>query len=127
MGEKFARPGLIHDRHSFDRWFEAMSEKSPEPALVLHQFNRLMQELLHGTLKRNTFRPWEIELLLDIQECNLREKNRREVLRRYQRAVQREVDKGARSLMKLSEYLERQRSRRVPASRPDGERGLRIS
>jgi hypothetical protein len=104
-----------------------MSEKSPEPALVLHQFNRLMQDLLHGTLKRNTFRPWEIELLLDIQECNLREKNRREVLRRYQRAVQREVEKGSQSLLKLSEYLDRQRNRRIPANGADCENGLRTS
>ena len=77
----------------------------------LHQFNKLMTELLKGTLNRNTFRPWEMELLLEIEGCNLRDTNRREVLRRYQKAVKRNVDRGASSLLKLSEYLELQRRR----------------
>lgn len=51
-------------------------------------------------------------MLLDIEECNLRDANRREVLRRYQKAVARHVDRGATSLLKLSEYLERNRVRR---------------
>jgi len=78
----------------------------------LEQFNRLMLELLRGTMSRNCFRPWEIELLLDIESCNLRDANRRDVLKRYQKAVQRDVERGAKNLLKLSEYLERNRSRR---------------
>lgn len=78
----------------------------------LHQFNKLIQELLKGSVSRNTFRPWEIEILLDIEACNLRDGNRREILRRYQKAVQRHVDRGSESLLKLSEYLERNRLRR---------------
>jgi len=78
----------------------------------LEQFNRLMQELLRGTLNRNCFRPWEIELLLDIESCNLRDANRRDTLKRYQKAVQREVERGAKDLLKLSEYLDKNRSRR---------------
>jgi len=77
----------------------------------LHQFNKLMTDLLKGTLNRNTFRPWEIEILLDIEGCNLRDANRREILRRYQKAVKRNVDRGGSSLLKLSEYLELQRRR----------------
>lgn len=77
----------------------------------LYQFNKLMTELLKGTLNRNTFRPWEIEILLDIEGCNLRDANRREILRRYQKAVKRNVDRGGSSLLKLSEYLELQRRR----------------
>ena len=73
---------------------------------VLAQFNRLISELLRGQLHRNCFRPWEIELLLDIEECHLGNGRRREILRRYQRAVQRRFDKGGDSLLKLSEYLE---------------------
>ncbi|MBK7931306.1 MAG: hypothetical protein IPJ98_28665 [Bryobacterales bacterium] len=77
----------------------------------LPQFNKLMTEWLKGTLNRNTFRPWEIEILLDIEGCNLRDANRREILRRYQKAVKRNVDRGGSSLLKLSEYLELQRRR----------------
>jgi len=80
--------------------------------LQLMQFNRLIHDLLKGTLSRNTFRPWEIELLLDIESCNLRDANRREILRRYQKAVHRHADRGAVALLKLSEYLERNRARR---------------
>ena len=72
---------------------------------VLTRFNRLMQELLRGTMNRNTFHPWEIEILLDIEACNLRDAARRETLRRYQKAVQRSMEKGAPSPIKLSEYL----------------------
>jgi hypothetical protein len=80
---------------------------------ILAQFNRLMSDLLRGKLVRNTFRPWEIELLLDMQMCELREGQKRETLRRYQRAVQRQMEKGARDPMKLSEYLEANRLKRL--------------
>jgi hypothetical protein len=72
---------------------------------LLAQFNRLMSELLRGRMQRNTFQPWEIEILLDIEACHLRESSRREVLRRYQKAANRYVERGGRSLLKLSDYL----------------------
>jgi hypothetical protein len=83
-----------------------MHESLPDSDAVLAQFNRLVQELLRGNMHRNTFRPWEVELLLDIEACNLRDSSRRETLRRYQRAVQRHMEKGARLPLKLSEYLD---------------------
>jgi hypothetical protein len=85
---------------------------------ILAQFNRLMNELLRGKLIRNTFRPWEIELLLDIQVCDLRDGQKRETLRRYQRAVQRQMDKGSREPMKLSEYLAGNKAKRLAADAP---------
>jgi hypothetical protein len=85
---------------------------------VLAQFNRLIQEILRGTMNRNCFRPWEIRLLLDIEKCTLRDGAKRETLRRYQKAVRRAMEKGAAQPMLLSEYLEGNRARR--ASRDDG-------
>jgi hypothetical protein len=79
---------------------------------VLAQFNRLIQELLRGNMNRNTFRPWEIDILLDMETCQIRDATRRETLRRYQRAVQRQMEKGASKPMMLSEYLESLRARR---------------
>jgi hypothetical protein len=79
---------------------------------ILAQFNRLMQELMRGSIARNSFRPWEIELLLDIDSCDLRDTSRRELLRRYQRIVQKQLEKGATRPMKLSEYLQIQKERR---------------
>src|SRR4051812_23990275 len=84
----------------------------PDSEAVLAQFNRLIQELLRGNMHRNTFRPWEVELLLDIEACGLRDASRRETLRRYQRAVQRHMEKGADLPLKLSEYLENVRNKR---------------
>ena len=65
------------------------SEMMPDSDAILAQFNRLMQEVLRGNMHRTTFRPWEVELLLDIESCGLMDSSRRETLRRYQRAVQR--------------------------------------
>jgi hypothetical protein len=90
-----------------------MVDQTLDSDALLARFNRLIQELLRGNMNRNTFQPWEIELLLDIQSCDLHSSNRREILRRYQKAVQRHMDRGATSLLKLSEYLERNRARRV--------------
>jgi hypothetical protein len=80
--------------------------------IVHAQFNRLMNELLKGNIARNTFQPWEIELLLDIQAADLGNASEKEVLRRYQKAVQRAYDKGAKMPMKLSDYLGALKARR---------------
>ena len=84
-----------------------MEENIFELEARLHQFNRLMQEILRGRIQRNTFQPWEVEILLDMEACALRDSNRREILRRYQKAANRYVDRGGRTLLKLSEYLEK--------------------
>ena len=91
---------------------EPMHDSLPDSDAVLAQFNRLIQELLRGNMHRNTFRPWEVELLLDIESCNLRESSKRETLRRYQKAVQRQMEKGARLPLKLSEYLDAVKNKR---------------
>ena len=82
----------------------------------LHQFNKLMTELLRGRMNRNTFQPWEVEILLDIESCELRDANRREMLRRYQRAANRYFERGGRTMLKLSEYLEKKH--RLPLKAP---------
>jgi len=92
-----------------------MYESEPDSETVLAQFNRLIQELLRGNMHRNTFRPWEIELLLDIESCNLRETKKRDTLRRYQKAVQRHMEKGASLPLKLSEYLNAVKTKRAGA------------
>ena len=85
----------------------SMDNEPPSPEETLGQFNRLIREVLRGQMNRNTFRPWEVELLLDIESCNLRESSKESVLRRYQKAVQRQLDRGATAPMMLSEFLKR--------------------
>jgi hypothetical protein len=94
-----------------------MHDSRPDSEAVLAQFNRLIQELLRGNMNRNTFRPWEIELLLDIESCSLRDAHKRDTLRRYQKAVQRHMEKGAPLPLKLSEYLNGLKSKRAAAER----------
>jgi hypothetical protein len=96
-----------------------MLDSLPDSDTVLAQFNRLIGELLRGNVTRNTFRPWEIDVLLDIEMCNLRDSNKRETLRRYQKANQRHMEKGARLPLKLSEYLEVQRVRRAALNKTE--------
>ena len=98
-----------------------MYDSLPDSDAVLAQFNRLIQELLRGNMNRNTFRPWEIELLLDIETCQLRESSKRDTLRRYQKAVQRHMEKGARLPLKLSEYLENVKAKKVVETAPKNE------
>lgn len=76
----------------------------------LNRFNRLMQELIRGTMSRNTFQPWEIDILVDIEMCQVHEPVKRETLRRYQKAVQRSMEKGAPMPLRLSEYLRGKKS-----------------
>ena len=87
-----------------------------DPEVLLAQFNRLLTELLRGTMNRNTFQPWEIEILLDIESCELRETNKREILRRYQKAVHREMEKGLPMPFRLSQYLESLKARKAVQS-----------
>lgn len=74
---------------------------------LLAQFNQLIDELLHGRLNRTKFRPWEIEILVDIVSCNLPMASQCvNILRQYQNAVQQRIREGAQVPLKLSEYLE---------------------
>lgn len=95
-----------------------MVDSLPDSDAVLAQFNRLIQELLRGNMQRNTFRPWEIELLLDIENCSLRDSSKRDTLKRYQKAVQRHMEKGARLPLKLSEYLNAVKAKRAKTEEP---------
>jgi hypothetical protein len=89
-----------------------MIDSLPDSDTVLAQFNRLISDLLRGTMNRNTFRPWEIDILLDIEGCDLRESSKRETIRRYQKAVQRHMERGARLPLRLSEYIDGQKTKR---------------
>lgn len=84
-----------------------MEPANPEDLVT--QFNRLIRELIRGKITRNTFRPWEIEILLDFENCRIRDSARDSVLRRYQKAVQRQIERGAAAPMKLSEFLAKRR------------------
>jgi hypothetical protein len=87
-----------------------MLEESVSGEAVASRFNRLLQDLLHGKLKRNCFQRWEVDLLLDIESCEMGPGAKRQALKRYQRAVARQLEKGVGHPFKLSEYLHRGRN-----------------
>ena len=83
--------------------------------LDLASFSQLVQEVITGSVRRHTFTPHELELLLDLQRSRLRKSSRPDVLRRYLRAVQHQFAEES-SLLRLSAFLERQNERRTVAS-----------
>lgn len=85
-----------------------------ELELMLNRFNKLIGEVMRGTLSRNTFQPWEAEILMDFEACTLDRRRRLEILRQYQKAVERQMERGPGPPMKLSEFLA-ERARRRPA------------
>jgi len=76
-----------------------------ETELTLNRFRRLIGEVMRGALARNSFQSWEVEILMDLGNCRLEPRRRIEILRQYQRAVERQMVTGPGPPMKLSEFL----------------------
>jgi hypothetical protein len=81
------------------------AEELVERELMLNRFRRLIGEVMRRETLRNSFQPWEIELLLDMEACDLEARRRTEILRQYQRAVERQIEMGQGPPMKLSHFL----------------------
>jgi hypothetical protein len=88
----------------------------------LTSFNQLVQDVIGGTVRRNTFTQWELELLLDLQTCRIRKSARPEVLRRYLKAVQQHFAQGGTSPLRLSAFLEREAQERETQNNLSAER-----
>ena len=73
--------------------------------LMLNRFRRLISDLQRGSMSRNDFQPWEVEILLDAADCHLEQRRRSEILRQYQKAVEKQMETGPGPPMKLSEFL----------------------
>jgi hypothetical protein len=86
--------------------------------LMLNQFRRLVRDIQRGLITRNTFQPWQIELLLDIEACHLDWRLRPEILRRYEKAVERQLEMGGGTPMKLSEFLQLRAKRNESSTGP---------
>jgi hypothetical protein len=73
--------------------------------LMLNRFRRLVGELVRGETRRNSFQPWEVDILLDFDACELPARRREDILRQYQRAVERQMSTEDGPPMKLSSFL----------------------
>lgn len=94
-------------------------DELPDSERILSRFNRLMHDLLRARPGRTCFERWEVELMLDLQACELPRARRKEMLRRYQKAVERQLERGPGPPLKLSEFLARREPKggAAPASR----------
>jgi hypothetical protein len=89
--------------------------------IQLHRFNKLMVDVMRGAITRNSFQPWEFEILLDMDHCQFDRRRRLDILRQYQRAVGKQMELGPGPPMKLSQFLElRERRREAKGLQPDG-------
>src|SRR5580704_12859591 len=103
---------------AFRRCFQWMlPENLYQLEIQLHRFNKLLAEVMRGTIMRNSFQPWEIEILLDLEHCQIERRRRLEIMRQYQRAVAKQMERGPGPPMKLSEFL-MQRALRHEAKAP---------
>jgi hypothetical protein len=89
-----------------------VAEDLIELELMLNRFRRLVSELMRGEMARNSFQPWEMDILLDVESCSVESRQRLEILRRYQKAVEKQMETGPGPPMKLSEFLQLRSTRR---------------
>lgn len=80
--------------------------------LMFNRFRRLLNEIIRGTTARNSFEPWEVAILLDLEQCPVMPRRRLEILRQYEKAVSRQMEAGPGPPMKLSEFLQQRMTRR---------------
>ncbi|HUK15508.1 MAG TPA: hypothetical protein VLW65_03810 [Bryobacteraceae bacterium] len=89
-----------------------VAEDLIELELMLNRFRRLVSELMRGEMARNSFQPWEVDILLDVESCSVESRQRLEILRRYEKAVEKQMETGPGPPMKLSEFLQLRATRR---------------
>ncbi len=77
----------------------------PEAEKKLSQLSQLIDDLIAGKLQRSKFDKWEIDILLDVDACKSDASTLHKLLRRYRRAVWRQLANGATVPMRLSEFL----------------------
>jgi hypothetical protein len=97
------------------------AEDLSELEIQLHRFNKLIAEVMRGSITRNSFLPWEFEILLDMDHCRFESRRRLDILRQYQRAVAKQMERGPGPPMKLSRFLEIRASRRLVKTQPDAD------
>jgi hypothetical protein len=88
------------------------TEDLVETERILNRFRKLLEQMMRGTIVRNSFEPWEVEILLDMESCAIDRTRRGEILEHYLRSVERQLESGSGPPMKMSEFLQRKNTRR---------------
>lgn len=82
----------------------------------LARLDDLLVDLISGRLRRTTFQPWEVGVLLDIQACRVSESKRKVLLKGYRKAAHRWFQRGEQTWLLFSDYLAK-RHRNAPFNR----------
>jgi hypothetical protein len=109
-------PWLIFFSHPADHFPGMVVDDLTQLELMLNRFRRLLNDIIRGTTARNSFEPWEIAILLDLEQCPVLPRRRLDILRQYEKAVARQMETGPGPPMKLSEFLQLRMTRR-PSTR----------
>ena len=72
----------------------------------LNSYVQLIQDLICGTMRRHTFTPVELDLLLDVQNLRLRKAAKNEILRRYLGRIQQEIAVDPLIPLRLADFRE---------------------
>jgi hypothetical protein len=86
----------------------------------LNAYVQLIQDIMGGTLRRNTFTPVELSLLLDLQGSRMRKTAKNEVLRRYLRAVQQQFAADGSAPIRFARFWEIDKQESAHASKVQG-------
>ena len=101
-------------RPSYADYLNVISaEEYEQREIQLNRFRRLIGELTRGHTTRNSFAAWEMDILMDFDACELPSRRRLEIIRQYQRAVERQMQTGLGPPMKLSQFLVIREQRRT--------------
>jgi hypothetical protein len=84
-------------------------EEPPDLELMANRFDRLVRELLLGEVRRTSFQPWEVHLLLDLDACRLTRSRRDEALRRYQKAVDKQLGRRELPPVRFADFVGRRK------------------
>lgn len=90
----------------------------------LTSLSQLVQEVIGGTLRRNTFTECELQLLLDLQTCRIRKSTKPDILRRYLKAVQQQFTVDASAPLRFLKFFENEQHRMAALSAERAEKAV---
>ncbi|MEP7362280.1 MAG: hypothetical protein ABI972_03425 [Acidobacteriota bacterium] len=94
---------------------------SVDGAAMASRFHRLMGSFISNNLNRTVFQRWEIELLIDIEACQMERRVTMRMFAEYRKAAHKQLVESGGAPMQLSEYLElRRRGQRCKVGHPQG-------
>jgi hypothetical protein len=84
----------------------------------LNAYVQLIHDIMAGTVRRHTFTPLELQLLLDVQAARIRKSAKNDVLRRYLRTVQQQFAMDRSVPIRFARFWEEQNKAGLQQTEP---------